>query len=127
MLSEIIHCPGTSMTGKTITRVELYDAVYRNAGLSRSQSMAMVEAVFKEIADALATGENVKLSGFGSFIVRKKGERLGRNPKTGTEVPISPRRVLVFKPSPIVKQRVNGERASTKAPLATPASHVEAS
>ena len=89
--------------------------------------MAVVEAVFKEIADELATGENVKLSGFGSFIVRKKGERLGRNPKTGTEVPISPRQVLVFKASPVLKQQVNNERSSTRAPAATAASHVAAS
>ena len=101
------------MTGKTITRVDLYDAIYRQAGTSRSQSMAVVELVFKEIADTLAKGENVKLSGFGSFIVRKKGQRLGRNPKTGVDAPILPRRVLVFKASPVLKQGAQGQLSST--------------
>lgn len=73
----------------------------------------MVESVLKEITDTLATGENVKLSGFGAFVVRQKAERLGRNPKTGTEVPISPRRVIVFKASAILKEQVNGKRAGT--------------
>ena len=115
------------MTGKTITRVELYNAVYRKAGVSRSQSLALVESVFEEIASTLGKGEDVKLSGFGSFIVRKKNQRIGRNPKTGTEVPISPRRVVVFKASPVLKQQVKGERSSTAAPTATAASHVGAS
>jgi integration host factor subunit alpha len=106
------------MTGKTITRVDLYGAVYKQAGLSRSESLALVESVFKEIADTLEKGETVKLSSFGSFIVRKKGQRLGRNPKTGAEAPISPRRVIVFKPSLILKQQINGKRSSTKTPAA---------
>src|SRR5437762_2125347 len=105
------------MAGKTITRVDLYAAVYDQASLSRSESSAMVESVFKEITDTLAKGEAVKLSGFGSFIVRKKGKRLGRNPKTGAEAPIPPRRVLVFKPSAVLKQQVNGERSGTRPPL----------
>jgi len=115
------------MTGKTITRIELYDAVYRRTGLSRSQSLAMVESVFKEIAGTLEKGETVKFSGFGAFIVRKKGQRLGRNPKTGVDAPIPPRRVLVFKASAILKQQVNGKRCGTAAPAATAASHVGAS
>jgi integration host factor subunit alpha len=76
--------------------------------LSRTESAALVELVLKEITDCLERGETVKLSSFGSFVVRKKGQRIGRNPKTGTEVPISPRRVMVFKPSAILKQRING-------------------
>ena len=100
------------MTGKTITRVELCDAVHRKTGLSRSECMGLVELVLQQIAGPLAKGENVKLSTFGTFIVRRKDERPGRNPKTGTEVPISPRRVVVFKASAILKQQVNGERAS---------------
>jgi len=83
--------------GKAVTRVELYDAVYRKVGLSRSESSALVELVLKEISDSVARGETVKLSSFGTFNVRQKGKRIGRNPKTGAEVPISPRRVVVFK------------------------------
>src|ERR1700737_518507 len=96
---------------KTITRVDLCDAVYRRGGLSRAESSAFVELVLKEITDCLEKGETVKLSSFGSFVVRKKGLRIGRNPKTGTEVPISPRRVMVFKPSAILKQRINNHKA----------------
>jgi integration host factor subunit alpha len=110
------------MTGKTVTRVDLYAAVYEKLGLSRSQSLALVEMVFKEITDTLAKGETVKLSSFGAFIVRKKGLRVGRNPKTGAEAPISPRRVVVFKPSAILKQQVNGKRSGAKTPVAEPAS-----
>ena len=93
---------------KTVTRVELYDAVYRKVRLSRSESSALVELVLKEISDSVARGETVKLSSFGTFVVRQKGTRIGRNPKTGAEVPISPRRVVVFKASPVVKQQING-------------------
>jgi integration host factor subunit alpha len=98
---------GAGMSGKTVTRADLCDAVYRKVGLSRIESATFVELVLKEIADCLERGETVKLSSFGSFVVRKKGERIGRNPKTGKEVPISARRVTVFKPSPIFKQRIN--------------------
>ena len=96
------------MTEKTVTRADLCEAVYQKVGLSRTESAALVELVLKEITDCLERGETVKLSSFGSFVVRKKGQRIGRNPKTGTEVPISPRRVMVFKPSAILKQRING-------------------
>jgi len=96
--------------GKAVTRVELYDAVYRKVGLSRSKSSALVELVLKEISDSVAKGETVKLSSFGTFTVRKKGERMGRNPKTGVHAPISARRVLVFKASAIMKQQINGHR-----------------
>jgi integration host factor subunit alpha len=77
-----------------------------------------VESVLKEITDTLEKGETVKLASFGSFLVRNKNERVGRNPKTGTEVPISPRRVIVFKSSPILKQQVNGRQSGTKSPVA---------
>lgn len=96
------------MSGKTITRADLSEVVYQKVGLSRTESAALVELVLSELAESLARGENVKLSSFGSFIVRQKGERVGRNPKTGEEVPIEPRRVMVFKPSNILKQRING-------------------
>src|SRR5262249_18893353 len=97
------------MAGKTVTRADLCEAVYQKLGLSRTESASLVELVLKEITECLQRGETVKLSSFGSFVVRNKGERVGRNPKTGKEVPISPRRVMVFKPSAILKQRINSE------------------
>jgi integration host factor subunit alpha len=100
--------------GKAVTRVELYDAVYRKVGLSRSESAALVELVLKEISDSVARGESVKLSSFGTFTVRKKGQRMGRNPKTGVDVLISPRRVVVFRASAIMKQRLNCDRLIPK-------------
>ena len=97
------HAPN----GKTVTRSDLTDAVMRQVGLSRAESSSLVELVLDEISEAVTRGENVKLSSFGSFLVRSKGERIGRNPKTGIEVPITPRRLMVFKPSNILKDRVN--------------------
>ncbi len=97
------------MAGRTVTRADLSEAVYQKVGLSRTESAALVEAVLSEISDCLAKGETVKLSSFGSFVVRDKGRRIGRNPKTGVEVPIEPRRVLVFKPSNVFKARINGQ------------------
>ncbi len=94
------------MGGKTLTRVDLAEAVYRNVGLSRTESADLVEMVIDAICDSVANGETVKLSSFGSFVVRDKKERVGRNPKTGQEVPIKPRRVMVFKPSNILKDSV---------------------
>ncbi len=96
------------MAGRTVTRADLCEAVYQQVGLSRTESAGLVELVLKEIADCLVEGETVKLSSFGSFVVRDKGRRIGRNPKTGEEVPIEPRRVMVFKPSSILKNRING-------------------
>jgi integration host factor subunit alpha len=98
-----------NMAGRTITRADLCEAVYQKLGLSRAESSELVETVLKEISDTLVSGETVKLSSFGSFLVREKGERIGRNPKTGVEVPITPRRVLVFKPSNVMKARINGD------------------
>lgn len=95
------------MAGKTVTRAELAEAVYQEVGLSRIESAQLVEAILAEMADALIAGEPVKISSFGSFTVRQKGERIGRNPKTGEEVPISPRRVLAFRPSHVLKDRIN--------------------
>lgn len=94
---------------RTLTRVDLAEAVYRHVGLSRKESAVLVQLVLGEIADTLAEGEPVKLSSFGSFLVRGKRERIGRNPKTGVEVPITERKVLVFKPSSVLKARVNGQ------------------
>jgi integration host factor subunit alpha len=99
------------MTGRTITRADLSEAVYQKVGLSRTESSALVELVLSQICESLTGGETVKLSSFGSFIVREKGERVGRNPKTGVEVPIEPRRVMVFKPSNVLKSRLNGRDA----------------
>jgi integration host factor subunit alpha len=100
------------MGGKTVTRADLCEAVYQKVGLSRTESAELVELVLAEIGDCLERGETVKLSSFGSFVVREKGQRIGRNPKTGEEVPIAPRRVLVFKPSAVLKQRINDGDAS---------------
>jgi integration host factor subunit alpha len=96
-----------AMAGKTVTRADLCEAVYQTVGLSRTESADLVELVLDEISTRIVAGESVKLSSFGSFIVRSKGERIGRNPKTGEEVPISPRRVMVFKPSNVLKQKIN--------------------
>jgi integration host factor subunit alpha len=93
--------------GKAITRLDLYDAVYRKVGLSRRESANLAELVLREITDCIARGETVKLSSFGTFTVRAKGQRLGRNPKTGLEVPIAPRRVIVFKASAVMKRQIN--------------------
>lgn len=95
------------MGDNTVTRADLCEAVYQKVGLSRTESADLVELVLAQIGDCLENGETVKLSSFGSFVVREKGERIGRNPKTGEEVPIAPRRVLVFKPSAVLKQRIN--------------------
>ncbi len=103
------------MAGRTVTRADLAEAVYQKVGLSRTESAALVEAVLSEMCDSLARGEMVKLSSFGSFIVREKGERIGRNPKTGVEVPIEPRRVMVFKPSNVMKARINGQDMADEA------------
>jgi integration host factor subunit alpha len=95
------------MGSRTLTRADLAEAVVRKIGLPRNESQELVELVLGEISLTLARGENVKLSSFGSFGVRDKGQRVGRNPKTGEEVPITPRRVLVFRPSNIMKDRIN--------------------
>lgn len=94
------------MTGKTLTRMDLSEAVFREVGLSRNESAQLVESVLQYISDALVAGEQVKISSFGTFSVRFKKQRMGRNPKTGEEVPISPRRVLSFRPSHLMKARV---------------------
>jgi integration host factor subunit alpha len=97
------------MADETVTRAHLSEAVYQEVGLSRNESATLVEQVLNEMADALVKGEMVKISSFGTFSVRQKGERIGRNPKTGQEVPILPRRVLVFRASHVLKQRINSE------------------
>jgi integration host factor subunit alpha len=95
------------MNTQTVTRADLAEALYREIGLSRSESSDLVESVVHHISDALISGEKVKLAGFGTFSLRDKKERIGRNPKTGVEVPITSRRVLVFKASQILKERVD--------------------
>ncbi len=95
------------MGDNTLTRMDLSEAVYRAVGLSRNESSELVESVLEHMSDALARGETVKISSFGTFSVRSKSARMGRNPKTGEEVPIDPRRVLTFRPSHIMKERVD--------------------
>ncbi len=95
------------MSARTITRADLAESIYQEVGLSRNESADLVEAILEEIAATLVKGDNVKISSFGSFSIRQKGERIGRNPKTGVEVPILPRRVLVFRASHVLKDRIN--------------------
>ena len=92
---------------KTTTRSTLSEAVFKNVGLSRNESSSLVDSVFNEILKSLIGGNDVKISSFGTFIVRKKKERIGRNPKTGEEVPITPRRVLSFRASHVMKGHIN--------------------
>ncbi len=110
------------MAGHTVTRAQLTEAVYQEVGLSRNESAELVESVIAEISSALERGEMVKISSFGSFAVRQKGQRIGRNPKTGQEVPISPRRVLVFRASHALKHQINNglnQPASSASPAST--------
>ena len=95
------------MASKTLTRMDLSEAVFREVGLSRNESAQLVESIIQHMSDALARGEQVKISSFGTFSLRSKTARVGRNPKTGEEVPISPRRVLSFRPSHLMKDRVS--------------------
>ena len=94
------------MSEKTLTRMDLSEAVFREVGLSRNESAQLVESVLNHMSDALASGNSVKISSFGTFSIREKAARMGRNPKTGEEVPIDPRRVLTFRPSHLMKERV---------------------
>lgn len=96
------------MSIKTITRAQLSEAVYQEVGLSRSESAHLLESVLSQISNTLTKEETVKISSFGSFSVRHKGQRIGRNPKTGEDVPILPRKVIVFRPSQVLKNRING-------------------
>ena len=95
--------------GKSVIRADLAEAIYQQIGLSHSESADIVAKILEEMSQSLETGESVKISSFGSFSVRKKSERIGRNPKTGQEVPITPRRVLSFRPSHILRERLNGK------------------
>ena len=103
------------MPGKTLTRADLAEAVFQKVGLPRNESAELVEMVLRQIITGLERGETVKLSSFGSFGIREKGERIGRNPKTGEEVPITPRRVLVFRASNIMKSQINDTLTKNKA------------
>jgi integration host factor subunit alpha len=95
----------------TLTRAQLAEAIYSQVGLSRNESASLLESVLEKMSAALEAGEAVKVSAFGTFVVRQKGQRVGRNPKTGVEVPILPRKVLSFRPSQVMKARINGDAA----------------
>jgi len=95
-------------SNETLTRAAIAEAIHNRLGLSRAESLALVESIIDHICNALVDGENVKISGFGTFLLRDKGERVGRNPKTGVEVPITPRRVMTFRASQILKDQVAG-------------------
>jgi integration host factor subunit alpha len=103
---------GGDMAGKTLTRMELSEAVFREVGLSRNESAQLVASVLDHVSDALVAGEQVKISSFGTFTTRDKAARVGRNPKTGEEAPIPPRRVISFRPSHLLKDRVAAGNAA---------------
>ena len=111
----LLESMGDIMPNKTLTRMDLSEAVFREVGLSRNESAQLVEAVLEHMSDALVDGEQVKISSFGTFSVRDKTARVGRNPKTGEEVPITPRRVLVFRASNIIKTQINNALTKSKA------------
>lgn len=94
---------------ETLTRAEIAEAINRKLGLSRSESLSMVESILEHMSGSLAKGQNLKISGFGTFLLRDKAQRIGRNPKTGVEVPITPRRVLTFRASQMLKDRIAGK------------------
>jgi integration host factor subunit alpha len=96
----------------TLTRAAIADAIHRQLGLSRAESLTMVEAILRHVCDSLSPGQNVKISGFGTFLLRDKGQRVGRNPKTGVEVPITPRRVLTFRASQMLKDKIAARQRS---------------
>lgn len=98
--------------GSTLTRADLAEALHRTVGLSRTDALHMVEQILVRMSDALAAGENVKISNFGTFLLNDKSERIGRNPKTGVEVPVSARRVVTFRPSQGLRDQVAGSRAT---------------
>lgn len=97
----------SGIAASSLTRADLADAVHSEIGLSRAESATLVESVLDRISDALVGGDNVKISSFGSFVLREKGLRIGRNPKTGIEVPIEPRTVLTFRPSQLLREAIN--------------------
>ena len=111
---------------KTVTRADLCEAVYRKVGLSRAESAELVGMVLSEMQDCIARGESVKISSFGTFDVRDKRERMGRNPKTGEAVPIEPRRVMVFRASNVLKKRINSRSACPPEEARGETAHAEA-
>ena len=113
-MAKITQDDGDIMTDKTVTRMDLSEAVFRNVGLSRNESATLVSQVLQHVSDALVTHQQVKISGFGTFSTRDKSARIGRNPKTGEEAPIAPRRVLTFRPSHLMKDRVASGNAPKK-------------
>jgi integration host factor subunit alpha len=108
------------LNGKTLTRADLAEAVYEKVRLPRNEAAELVELVLKQIVYALERGESIKLSSFGSFGLREKSERVGRNPKTGEVVPITPRRVIIFKASNIMKDRINVALSNRAPPAEQP-------
>jgi integration host factor subunit alpha len=107
MFYGLLILEGIKMDKKTITRADICEAIYHEVGLSRKDTTELLEMILDEISASLVRGETVKISSFGTFSVRDKKQRIGRNPKTGEEVPITPRRVLSFRPSQLLKKQVN--------------------
>ena len=108
-LTSRVILPNLLSMSRSVIRADLAEAIYQNIGLSRNESADIVSTILEEITSNLIEGETVKISSFGSFSVRSKNMRIGRNPKTGQEVPITPRRVLSFRPSHILRDKVNAE------------------
>ncbi|MGF1545116.1 MAG: integration host factor subunit alpha [Parvularculaceae bacterium] len=106
------------MGKETVTRADLTDAIYRELGVSRNESASFVERILEEVIASLERGESVKISSFGTFTVREKKMRMGRNPKTGEEVPITPRRVISFRASNVMKDQINRNLAGKPAQAA---------
>ena len=92
-----------------MTKADIFEKVHNNIGLSKKESAEMVEAVFAIMKSTLESGENLKISGFGSFIVKQKANRRGRNPQTGEALTIEARRILTFKTSGLLKEQINKE------------------
>lgn len=103
---------GQNLGKSTVTKADIVEKVYQKIGFSKKEASELVELVFGTLKDVLHNGEKVKISGFGNFVVRKKNERVGRNPQTGDQIKISARRVLNFRPSQVLKAMLNGEDVS---------------
>ncbi|HJN73381.1 MAG TPA: integration host factor subunit alpha [Myxococcota bacterium] len=101
--------PTTTNASRTMTKADLVERIYENVGFSKKEAAEIVEAVFEEMKQALESGDKIKISGFGNFVVRRKAARKGRNPQTNETIVISARKVLTFKPSQVLKAALNGE------------------
>lgn len=100
---------GQNTSHNTVTKADLVEKVYERLGFSKKEAADLVELIFATLKESITTGEKVKISGFGNFVVRSKRSRIGRNPQTGDQITISARHVLTFRPSQVLKAMLNGE------------------